>query len=194
MKVVGETMNKEWLEELAKQAIDMSPLSNPQFPPSRYYRFLQLLAFYLKPNLSVELGVSGGGGSLHLALGNLGGTVVGVDIEWIDEAKRATIEAMTSNFFFWSGDSAEIAENVYDEYGPVGILFIDTIHTYERTWEEYNAWYPYLSNNAVVCFDDLFRSEMEGFWESLPEPKVRLDKLHDGAEFGGGFGVIWDIE
>lgn len=25
----------------------------------------------------------------------------------------------------------------------------------------------------------------------LPEPKVRLDALHTGAEQGGGFGVVW---
>jgi len=34
---------------------------------------------------------------------------------------------------------------------------------------------------------------MKGFWETLPEPKLRLDNLHDGAVDGGGFGVKWTI-
>lgn len=188
-------LNREWFEELAKSAIDMSPLGNPQFPPSRYYRFLQLLAFYLKPNLSVELGVSGGGGSLHLALGNPDGDVFGIDIEPVTNENIKTIHAMVDNFNMYFLDSVEAPEWLGMEYGhiEVGILFIDTIHTYERTWQEFNAWKPYLSDNAVVCFDDLLRPEMKGFWESLPEPKVRLDQLHDGAENGGGFGVVWDI-
>ena len=188
-------LNREWFEELAKRAIDMPPLNNPQFPPSRYYRFLRLLAEELKPDLSIELGVCGGGGSLHLALGNPEGKTIGIDIEMPPKENLATIQTLVNydNFYVIMGDSVEDAAEIYRRYGEVGILFIDTTHTYEQTWKEYNAWKPYLSDNAVVCFDDLFRPEMEGFWESLPGPKVRLDKLHDGAEFGGGFGVIWNV-
>jgi predicted O-methyltransferase YrrM len=185
--------SREWFEALSRQAISLAPLNNPQFPPSPYYRFLMLLAKEIKPALSVELGVCGGGGSLHLALGNPDGKVVGVDIAMPPAPQMETIGAMVNRdkFYIHIGDSAGSAPEVYKWYGQVDILFVDTTHTYEQTTRELVAWQPYLSERAVVCFDDLFRPEMAGYWESLPEPKVRLDKLHDGAEKGGGFGVIW---
>lgn len=180
------------LAKLYRESFDQPPLNNPLFPPSIYYRFLQTLAQQLKPGLSVELGVSGGGGSLHLALGYPEGDVIGIDIAPIPQPQLTTIIEMAgNNFYFWLGDSVDIAPDIYKWFGEVDILFIDTVHTREQTWQEYNAWKPYLSDRAIVCFDDLLRPEMRGFWEELPEPKMRMDKLHDGAENGGGFGVIW---
>lgn len=182
----------EWFTELASQALSLAPLNNDQFPPSPYYRFLMLLAKEIPARLSVELGVCGGGGSLHMALGNPEGKVIGVDIAMPPQPQLDTILAMAGDgFYMVLGDSVEVAQEVYTWHGEVDLLFIDTIHTYERTAQELAAWQPYLSDKAVVCFDDLFRPEMKGYWESLPEPKIRLDKLHDGAEKGGGFGVIW---
>lgn len=182
---------REKLLTLSKKTFEYKPLENPLFPPSAYYRFLMLLAQELKPNLSVELGVCGGGGSLHLALGNPNGVTIGIDIATIPELQFLSIKSQVDNFIFWQGDSTRSAKNIYEKYGEVGILFIDTTHTTEQTIAEYEAWKPYLSDNAIVCFDDLFRQEMKGYWESLPEPKLRLDELHSGAERGGGFGVIW---
>ena len=182
-------VNREWFEELAKRAIDMPPLNNVQFPPSVYYRFLRLLAQELKPSLSVELGVSGGGGSLHLALGNPEGIVIGVDVLRLPDDNLATIHSLVDNWYFWDGDSIESASSIANQNGKVDILFIDTIHTEERTWQEFNNWEHYLSDNAVVCFDDLLRVEMGNFWDNLEGNKVRLDKLHDIAE--GGFGIWW---
>jgi predicted O-methyltransferase YrrM len=139
--------------------------------------------------LSVELGVSGGGGSFHLAIGWPEGKVVGVDRELDHPANVNFMISHCLNFNFWQGDSVSSARLIYEEFGPVDLLFIDTIHTFERTMEEFKAWRPYLSEKAVVCFDDLLRFEMTGTWEALPEPKTRLDDLHPIAE--GGFGVLW---
>ena len=159
------------------------------FPPSRYYRFLQVLARELKPALSVELGVCGGGGSMHLAEGYPQGVVVGVDVAYDHPQQLEYIKSNYLNFTFWQGDSVKDAEMISRQYGLVKILFIDTVHTYEQTVKEFEAWRPYLAPGVVVCFDDLRRVEMNGFWEWLPEPKVRLDFLHATAE--SGFGCWW---
>ncbi len=185
------SMNKEILIELAHKATRETLYPNAQFPPSLYYRFLKVLATYLQPKLSVELGVCGGGGSLHLAIGWSPGTVIGVDISDDHPENIETIRQACANFHFWLGDSVQSAPEIHNLYGQVDILFIDTTHTSQQTWEEFNAFQPYLSEQAVVCFDDLFRKEMGTIWEDLPGNKLRLDKLHDGAESGGGFGVIW---
>lgn len=182
---------KEKIEFLAEECFKYAPLNNNLFPPSIYYRFLMLLAKEFKPSLSVELGVCGGGGSLHMAIGNPYGHTVGIDIAAIPEPQYATMKAMVNNFVFWQGDSVGSAKEVTDIYGKCGLLFIDTTHTIEQTIKEFEGWKPYLSDKAIVCFDDLLRPDMRGFWQWLPEPKLRIDKLHSGAENGGGFGIWW---
>ncbi len=189
--LVGEwcCMNSEILKQYATQALAMKPFPNCNFPPSPYYRFLQVLAQNIHPDLSVELGVSGGGGSLHLALGWSAGWVLGIDKVNDHPANIDYILNRCANFHFRIGDSTEEA---LETVQPVDILFIDTTHTYDQTMKEYNAWKPMLSDRAFILLDDLFRPEgMEQAWEEMPEPKLRLDMLHDGAENGGGFGVVW---
>lgn len=184
-------MDEPTLRNLAQLAMADQPYFLSIFPPSPYYRFLKRLAEYMQPHFSVELGVCGGGGSLHLALGNPKGRVVGVDITYDHDEQIKHIYEVCPNFFFWLGDSVEDAPKIVSDFGLVDILFIDTTHTYEQTLAEFEAWYPYLSDKAVVCLDDLFRVEMRDIWDVLPGNKIRMDTLHDGAESGGGFGVIW---
>lgn len=185
-----ESVLKQW----AAQAMAMRPYPNPNFPPSPYYRFLRVLAQNIQPDLSVELGVCGGGGSLHLAMGWPTGQVVGIDITEDHEENTDYIKDKYQNFDLRIGDSVELAQSIRLQYGQIDILFIDTVHTYDRTMAELEAWQPYLSDRAIVCLDDLFRPEgMEQVWDEMPETKLRLDMLHDGAEFGGGFGVVWSL-
>ncbi len=185
-------MNETILKQLAAQALAMKPHPNRNFPPSPYYRFMQVLAQKVQPTLSVELGVSGGGGSLHLALGWSKGKVIGVDKVKDHPKNIEYIENRCPNFNFWEDDSVHLAETIPLLFGSVDILFLDTTHTYDQTMKEYNAWKPSLSDRAVILLDDLFRPEgMTEAWEEMPEPKLRLDILHQGAENGGGFGVVW---
>ena len=173
----------------------MRPFPDPRFPPSPYYRFLRLLAASVRPRLSVELGLCGGGGSLHLALGWPVGHVIGVEVSEGDPEKQenwAYIEKRCPKFVRWRGDSISSALEIFERYGPADILFLDTVHTYEQTLKEWRAWEPLLSKQAFACFDDLRRPGMQEAWDEIPWPhKLRLDTLHDGAEFGGGFGIVW---
>ncbi len=186
------------LDRLAEEAKNEEVYYNTIFPPSIYYRFLKLLAAEFKPQLSVELGVSGGGGSLHLALGNPYGTVIGIDYQ-ADHVKRIKyIEDNYPNFEFMLHDSITAAPKVFEKYGKIDLLFIDTDHTYERTIQEFNTWKPYLSDRAIVCFDDLLRhhpddkKSMLDAWNDIDGFKARYDHLHDGSyPHGGGFGVLY---
>lgn len=186
-------MNRQMLEGLWKQALAEQPYPDPRFPPSPYYRFMRLLAEYMQPKLSVELGVCGGGGSFHLAIGWPQGKVIGVDLAYDHPENLSFIIGQCPNFAFVLEDTIAAASSIYREYGEIDILFLDSVHTYQHTTNELKAYRPYLSDKAVVLFDDLFRPEMEGLWESLPSPKLRMDTLHDGAESGGGFGAIWGL-
>ena len=183
------------LEQLAEQAREEPVYPDRRFPPSLYYRFLKLLTAYIKPSLSVELGVCGGGGSLHMAQGWKLGRVIGVDHQDDHMENIGHILDNCYNFNFIVDDSIGVAEEIYHLYGKIDILFIDTDHTYERTLAEFNAWKPYLSYCAIVIFDDLFRHQtgakynMMDAWNQIPGEKIRLDFLHDGTyPHGGGFG------
>lgn len=163
---------------------------DPAFPPSVYYRFFRHLAAEIKPRIMVELGVCGGGGALHMAIGNPKGVVIGVDFQDDHHENIEWIKDHYENFHFWVMDSMEAAKKIFDAYGPIDFLFIDTDHTLEHTLAEYNAYKPFLAKDAIVCFDDLFRPGMEDAWNLIPEPKTRMDYLHDGTyPHGGGFGV-----
>ena len=199
------TKQEAMLRSLANRALSMPAYNDDRFPPSPYYRFFQLLAATLHPSLSVELGVCGGGASFHMARGWTDGVVVGVELPDGVKGYRASqheranwtfIRRLCPNWVLWRGDSVDDAAEIAKVYGKPDLLFIDTIHTTERTMEEFNAWQPYLSGRAVVCLDDLNRFEMDGVWEAMPGQKLRLDLLHDGGldehGFGdGGFGVVW---
>jgi predicted O-methyltransferase YrrM len=192
-------MNKETLTRIAKQAALSPPMiahypeqGNPAvtFPPSPYYRFLKLIAEEMGSRLSVELGLCGGGGSLHLAMGSA--RVIGVDItlEYPDNIRW--IKRNYDNFKFLHSDSIQVAPIIFGNYGEIDILFIDTTHTYEQTMAEYFAYERYLSPKAIVCLDDLYRPGMDLAWAEMPETKARFDFLHpQGSPTDGGFGVVW---
>lgn len=192
-------MNKETLTRIAKQASVAGPMiahypepgnEKITFPHSPYYRFLKLLAEEMGSRLSVELGLCGGGGSLHLAMSSA--RVIGVDItlEYPDNIRW--IRRNYDNFEFLHGDSVQVAPIIFEAKGEIDVLFIDTTHTYKQTKAEYDAYTPYLSDTAIVCLDDLFRPGMDQAWAEMPETKARFDFLHPSqSPTDGGFGVIW---
>ncbi len=186
-------MNKQLLTQWWAEALAAEPYPDPRFPPSPYYRFLKILTHNLEPRLSVELGVCGGGGSFHLAIGWPQGKVVGVDTQYDHPDNIGWMIKKCPNFEFWLNGSIEAAGAIYQEHGEVDILFLDSIHTFDHSTAELKAYRPYLSDRAIVLFDDLLRPDMVGLWESLPGYKLRMDTLHDGAESGGGFGAIWGL-
>ena len=187
-------MNIERLKDLALFSLDDDvDEAGGLFPPSRYYAFFRRLAMDLKPKVSVVLGVCGGGDCHHLCLGNPDGRVHGIDIsnDWPKQTEY--LDKIHKNFMFWGGCDSINCIGTMKSLGlcSVNLLFIDTSHVASRALAEFEAWKPLLAPGAIVVFDDLLKTEMSGVWESLPEPKVRLDLLHPGnPEVGGGFGVL----
>jgi len=193
------------LRELADASSRQSAYPNAMFPPSIYYRFLRLLTGWMKPKCSVELGLCGGGASLHMALGYPEGVVIGIDIENVYPECILHVIETCPNFEFWQMDSVDAADHAVlswlgttiapdDDLHIISILFIDTLHTYEQTMAEFTAWKHLLTPDAVVVLDDLFRPGMDRVWRELPGEKMRLDVLHiGGTPIDGGFGVVYNI-
>ncbi len=165
-------MNESILKQWAAEGMSSKRYLSNIFPPSIYYRFFRVAAKNIQPKLSVELGVDGGGGCLYLSLGWPKGVVIGIDNQDNHRSRIDYIEEKCSNFVFFIDDSVTKAKWIYDTYGEVDILFIDTIHTYERTMLEYKTWLPFMSDKGIICFDDLLRPGMSQLWSDLPNPKT----------------------
>lgn len=175
---------------IAEQSKALPIHPDSRFPPSPYFRFLRAATAHIKARVAVELGVCGGGGSLHMCIGTPG-TVIGVDIRDDYPEQTKWIKEQFDNWRFWLIDSLDAAAMATGYSGMVDLLFIDTIHTYARTMAEYRTWKPLLSKGALVCLDDLHRPGMDRLWAEMPEPKVRLDWLHPSmSPTDGGFGVV----
>lgn len=61
--------------------------------------------------------------------------------------------AISKRWDFRALDSI-LAADQWSSGGFVGMLFIDTIHEYERTRDELAAWLPKLRRDAVICGHD----------------------------------------
>lgn len=183
-------MNEYTVRELGRLAAQEKPHPNSLFPPSLYYRFFKLLVSYTQPSLAVVLGVCGGGDCLYMLWGDANVNVHGIDLAYDHPVNILTIRnTYGDRFKFIKLDSIDAAKLYSPE--SVDILFIDTIHTYDHTMAEFEAWKPKMREHGIVCLDDLFRKGMQQAWNDLPGTKVRMDELHigGGAE-DGGFGVI----
>lgn len=162
---------------------------NKMFPPSAYYRFMRLLAREVQPDVSVVLGVCGGGDCLHLCEGH-DHKVYGVDVAYDHAVNILTIRGMYPKFTFVKADSVSYASAIAEE--SVDILFIDTTHTYEQTMAEYRAWLPNMTTHGIILLDDLYRNGMQQAWDEIVgSAKIRRDDLHiGGAPDEGGFGIV----
>jgi cephalosporin hydroxylase len=206
------------LLELGPLALQEKPLQGPQWPPSVYYRYIGLLTKRMDPTVFVELGTCGGGASRSAAIYNQKTLVVSIDIS-ARLSQVPAIERSCPNFKFVRGDSTTLPDATKEEHhafsltlgmaegeiaqdweiiqtvkGKIGILFIDTVHTYEHTMKEFAAWKPYLAPGAVVLLDDLNREGMDRVWRELPGQKTEfsaLAKMHvGGSPTDGGFGAL----
>jgi cephalosporin hydroxylase len=147
----------------------------------------------MKPQVFVELGTCGGGAARNVAMVNPDVLVISIDVNKLPQV--SLIERDCKNFRFVCGDSVGLAETIGKENtGKIGVMFIDTIHEYQHTMNEFNAWRPYLADGAVVCFDDLNRQGMDRVWRELPGIKTGfsdLSAMHiSGSPTDGGFGAL----
>ena len=148
-------------EELVQGCVDdwrsISVHPEPCFPPSVYYRVLYLLVQRAAPEIAVELGTCGGGASLHMAMGC--STTKVYTFDNIKEWQVSIAETLVENFHFILDDSVQAATRFQD--ASVGLLFVDTTHTYEQTMAEYRVWLPKMRSSGIVIFDDIGRGGMD---------------------------------
>lgn len=108
------------------------------------------------PSTIVELGVRSGESTFvfERVARISDATLVSVDIEDCSDASDY------DDWHFVQADDVEFAANFTEWCGShnaaptVDVLFIDTSHLYGHTVDEIEAWFPQLSDNAVIFFHD----------------------------------------
>jgi len=164
------------LGRIVQEAIEKDPPADlavwcgDQYRP--YYHLLHLLALHTDA-VCVELGVEKGRGSFAMCL-------AGREVHGFDHTRREQMYAMGvrfPDFHFHERPSLPPP----DLGAPVGLLHVDTEHSFAMAREEFWAWKPQLAVGAVVCFDDTHAQEsaVGHFVTTLPWPTVFDSRLHE---------------
>lgn len=184
MEAVRKINDLATLEELARYSCLRGRLITLSIEQgwAPYLNFLYSLAQYMRPNFIVELGVLHGLSAAHLAAGSCESMVIGIDIN----LSALCPDFEWHNAMFIEGDPLKI--NLQFPHGGIGILFIDSEHTYETTMAQYRKFRPLMAPGGVICLDDIHLGEgMDRVWQEINEPKIELPMLHEGQS---SFGVV----
>lgn len=131
----------------------------------------------------VELGCEKGRGLLALALS--GKTVIGIESQPKDEVFEILLAYRNIEFYVRS--SLPVWDTLF-KGKRIGLLHIDTEHSYSQAKNEFEAYQPYLSDKAIVIFDDLhaMNDGVKKYFDELPYDKIQDDDLHPSC----GWGVV----
>ncbi len=186
----AKPLANEYLEELQERNVS----------PEKYYRFLYHLVSTRKPMLSLEIGLLHGLGSLHMAIAakEFGGHVIGLDIT-TDFLWDVEIEKL-DNFSYIVDKSSvgrvQKVREVVNQYGKIGLVYQDSAHHYYESWEEFELYQEFLTDDAIWIVDDVtlsFHDEdydppdrgMVEYFVELPYAKrTYWNVLHKGSTQG----------
>ncbi len=147
--------------------------------------FLFKLVNHLKPKHILELGSSLGLSSLYLHYARRqakiqtieGSEAIGTIAKNIHRQLSATIELHIGTF-------QEVLPEILSADDPIDLVYIDGHHSYEATLWHHEVLKPYLSDRAVLIYDDIYWSEgMARAWEEIntdPAFSICLDLYQFG--------------
>ena len=185
------------LKRLIDKAIQAKPLPSLSWLYgdyySPYYNLMYLLASTIKNGLLVELGVESGRGLVSLAVGSKGirtvskdnhNLIIGLDSNWHPTLNLVLHQYPEIMFFNWS--SLPVPDIITKFGREIGLLHIDTEHSYSMAKAEFEAYKPYLAKGAYVLFDDLHAQDDDvlRYFNELPYEKVQDDRLHPSCGYG----------
>lgn len=150
---------------------------------SGYYWYLHALVLVTRPKKIVELGRCLGTSALFM-LGALpdDGVLITVDIE--ERASDLTHQLGDSRLRVLTGNDLDLATFDGVDISDIDFLFIDTDHTCAQATKEWEFYVPFLSENALVVFDDITMNNMGSFWSPLDCAKLETGTTYHYTGFG----------
>ncbi len=152
-------------------------------PGSDYYRWLWELGKRFHPERVLEIGIDKGASTLTLAASNPTGTVVSMDINpgACENARTIARHHEIKNLGILHQDSLKVV--AFER--PFDLLFLDSWHSFDQVYREYESYRPLVRPGGIILFDDIrYSKEMEVAWDYIADPKMDLSELHHS-----GFGA-----
>lgn len=130
-------------------------------------RLLYRVCVAIESNSSLELGACVGVSGSYIAAGSCSLTTIEGDPSLAAIAQR-TFDENGVSARCHVGPFRDVLPSVLPDIGPIDFAFIDGHHDGDATLEYLAAIKPYLSDDAVVAFDDIYWSEsMIRAWQSI---------------------------
>lgn len=118
---------------------------------------------FCRNGLVVECGIGCSTVALLTGVAHETNTLFSIDISSMRRERVLELlagrEDLVRRWIFEVSDSAQAAARFDDD--SVGLLFIDTDHTYATTRDELDAWLPKMAPGGVICGHDWFPNENE---------------------------------
>jgi len=139
-----------------------------------------------QPQTILELGTNCGFSSIYMASANRSSTVHTIEgAEAIADIARENFNALgCDNIIQYLGRFQDVLENVLTTIKRVDFAFIDGHHDYQATLDYFEQIKPFLSEHAVVVFDDISWSEgMRQAWMDILKENI-IRKSEDLTKLG----------
>lgn len=156
------------------QTTTVSQIARTHLKPPRLAKILYRLAQYHAPKSVVELGTSLGLSTTYLALGVPMGTRV-YTIEGSPEIQQQALKlfeqaGVTERIQSLGGTFDEVLPELLNRFKQLDFVFIDGNHSYEATIRYFKWLKPYLHNDSILIFDDIYWSPgMTRAWEEIKQ-------------------------
>jgi predicted O-methyltransferase YrrM len=141
--------------------------------PQKYGKILYKLTEKYKCRNIIELGTSFGISTSYLAA-NKDCKVQSIDAnkQIQDIAKEAFQKLKTSNTVFISARFDEVLKDLCSQSNEISLIFIDGDHNKDATIRYFNTCLPYLHENTIMVFDDIYWSKgMTEAWNHICNQK-----------------------
>lgn len=153
----------------------VSQIAKTAVQPTKYQRLLFRLIKKYEPKTIVELGTNLGLTTNYLAAA-LGEDAVVYSLEGdvaiLDYAKKHVLIDV-SRIKVRAGNFDTELPILLKELNKVDLIYIDGNHTYEATMRYFTMVTPYLSEDAILIFDDIYWSAgMTKAWEEIKSQQL----------------------
>ncbi len=137
--------------------------------PEKYGRLLYRMVKHYKPQYIIELGTSLGLSAAYLGLPATGRVITMEGADAIAEKATANFNQLgLTNIQVVQGNFDDTLQQVLNAGKKTDFVFIDGNHRIEPTLRYFNQVIPFLTDNAILVFDDIhWSAEMEQAWNAI---------------------------
>jgi predicted O-methyltransferase YrrM len=157
--------------------------------PKKQAQLLFRVANYFQPQKSIELGTSFGLSSLYLSQYNTKNQLYTIEgCPNIAKVAQLNFEKLKiKNIHSLIGDFSDQLPAILKKLQTVDLIYFDGNHTEEATLKYFETCIPYIHNETIFIFDDIYWSKgMTAAWKKIKADnrvKVTVDTYYYGFVF-----------